>query len=239
MNRVRSRSRGWPAGAAGWTPADLTGIKQWSRPLSLGADTTPVAQWDDESGLGNHWVQPTAGNRPVVQANALDGNSAVAFAGVDEYLQVSFGETLTQPTFIAAIYKQPATINRFLCDGQGPTARHAIWRTGAGSGLKVSLFAGSTLSEPGDTAAGTWLWIYALFNGASSQIRSPNGTTNGNAGTHSIPNLYLGAAQALASFADTACCEWILANAAPSAEEITNLGAYLDPIYPSFGNFPA
>ncbi len=52
-----------------------------------GLDFGAVDQWDDETGNGNHAIQPVAGKRPTVVPDALNGHPAVRFDGVDDSLR--------------------------------------------------------------------------------------------------------------------------------------------------------
>jgi hypothetical protein len=49
-----------------------------------------IAQWSDKSGNNLHAIQITAANQPVLQTNALNGNSAVIFQ--------NFGQLMTGPS---------------------------------------------------------------------------------------------------------------------------------------------
>lgn len=55
----------------------------WYRPesLSLLANGAAISQWDDEAAGGHHSVQGSAGLRPTVKHNAINGRSAVRFDG--------------------------------------------------------------------------------------------------------------------------------------------------------------
>jgi hypothetical protein len=45
-----------------------------------------VSQWSDQSGVGNHAVQATAGKYPLLVTNAVNGLPAIQFDGVDDFL---------------------------------------------------------------------------------------------------------------------------------------------------------
>ncbi len=81
MLRHRSRSRG--KGVGSFTPASLPNLAIWldaSDPstftYSTGAD---ISQWRDKSGKGNHFVQATAGNQPLVAPAVFGALPAVRF----------------------------------------------------------------------------------------------------------------------------------------------------------------
>ncbi|TCO82168.1 fibronectin type III domain protein [Chthoniobacter flavus] len=75
--------------AMGQTSPPTTGLKLW-----LAADTSVtldgsggVSAWADQSGNANNATQSTAGNRPTVTANALNGKPVVHFSGASsQYL---------------------------------------------------------------------------------------------------------------------------------------------------------
>jgi hypothetical protein len=53
---------------------------------SQAANGDYIAQWTDKSGNSNNAVQATSGSQPVLQTNALNGNSAVIFQNASEEL---------------------------------------------------------------------------------------------------------------------------------------------------------
>ena len=52
-------------------------------------DGVAVATWQDQSGLGYHATQSTAGNRPLAQLNEVSGNATVQFDGSSDLLSLS------------------------------------------------------------------------------------------------------------------------------------------------------
>lgn len=66
------------------TAADATTLKNPGGTQAANGDF--IAQWTDKSGNGNHAVQTTGGTQPVLQTNALNGNSAVIFQNYNELL---------------------------------------------------------------------------------------------------------------------------------------------------------
>ena len=66
------------------TAADATTLKNPGGTQAANGDF--IAQWTDKSGNGNHAVQTTSGTQPVLQTNALNGNSAVIFQNYNELM---------------------------------------------------------------------------------------------------------------------------------------------------------
>ncbi len=66
------------------TGADATTLKKSSGTQAANGDY--IAKWMDKSGNGNHAVQTASGTQPLLQTNALNGNSAVIFENYNELL---------------------------------------------------------------------------------------------------------------------------------------------------------
>jgi hypothetical protein len=66
------------------TGSDATTLQQPSG--AQAANGNFIAKWVDKSGNNNHAVQATGGTQPVLQTNALNGNSAVIFQNNTELL---------------------------------------------------------------------------------------------------------------------------------------------------------
>ncbi len=73
-----------------FTPPDATSatLKQWFKSdagvykdagVTLAADGETVQQWNDQSGNGNNATQGTAGNRPTLRTNVVNGLPAIDF----------------------------------------------------------------------------------------------------------------------------------------------------------------
>lgn len=60
----------------------LTGLKLWLKAGDVsGVDGDPVATWPDASGESNNATQATAGNRPTLKTNIINGLPVVRFLG--------------------------------------------------------------------------------------------------------------------------------------------------------------
>ena len=64
-----------------WTPRYLPGLKCWydaSDSSSLTLSGLNVTQWEDKSGLGNHWIQAVSDRQPLYD-DTINGRPAVRF----------------------------------------------------------------------------------------------------------------------------------------------------------------
>lgn len=61
------------------------------------ADSDPVGQWRDLSGLGRHLAQATAANKPLLRTggNGLDGRPVVSMDGSNDFLQATLTTSAT------------------------------------------------------------------------------------------------------------------------------------------------
>lgn len=114
-------------------PSDLAGLKLWSladgtlwqdsaRTTPASADTDPIGACDDESASGAHFTQPTAGNRPLLQTNEIEGLPVIQPDGVNDLLtspSLSHGIG-TGDFYLACVIRTPPT------DGE-LTGYAAIW----------------------------------------------------------------------------------------------------------------
>lgn len=107
-----------------------------------------VSQWDDQTGNGNHVVQGTAGNQPTVSTDAINGNDAISFDGVDDYLRddAFSGGTLAFPVTVGIVLKpDPSTSNALYFAGAQSPGRASIKQDVTTRNLGV--FAGATVTS--------------------------------------------------------------------------------------------
>jgi hypothetical protein len=239
VKRVRSRSRGWPAGgAAAWQPTEIDGLVLWVRPEDLGDDESLVASWTDASGNGNHLSQASQPSQPIVTADALDGWKGVTSDGVDDFLS-SPTLNLTQPSTVFAVFVKHFTtdsLEEVLWDGQASDARHFAAHH---ADEKSYVYAGAVLME---TAARTTTGVEPFFwkveyNSTSSIFRQHDrADTAGDAGTHALGALRLFAAFNATSPAVVTMVEVGVVNAAIlGSEDEALLDSYVAARFPSLG----
>jgi len=87
---------------AAWTPANLPSLIGWWKAdanvyndagSTLATNGQTVQQWSDQSGVGNHLVQATSGERPTFNTNQLNGLPGIACGGWLNQLTLSLGGT--------------------------------------------------------------------------------------------------------------------------------------------------
>ena len=100
------------------------------------SDDDSVITWTDDSGEGHDL---TAGDAPTYKTNVLNGNPVVRFDGNENYLDVTFGSSLSQPNVIFTVAQATSSPDGFIYDGIDGSNRHWLraaannWGHGAGS----------------------------------------------------------------------------------------------------------
>lgn len=102
-----------------------------------------VAAWADSSGADNHALQSNDSSRPVYLTGVIGGKPVVRFGGIDDFLSVTFTDTLTQPNTFFLVVDTRNYQNEYLFDGIASGARHILttgssanpgtWYIGSGS----------------------------------------------------------------------------------------------------------
>ena len=179
-------------GAAGFTPTTLFAASEkgaWYDPSDLGsvwadtAATTPatvngaVARINDKSANGNHAIQATAANRPILrQSGAI---YYLEFDGVNDFLTVAF--VLPQPISRVAGIRQVAWAFGAWLMGGGAGVTAALFQTGVTPAL--ALYDGATAASNSGAAVGADVVTTEVHNGAGSSLTVDAGTaTTGNPG---------------------------------------------------------
>lgn len=164
-----------------WTPERLGSALRafWLGDDLPGADGSAVAAWTDRTANAYVMAQGTAGSRPTLQTNELNGHRAVRFDGTDDFLEIA--STLgveTQPFGIFGVWLMADAAKQALLQSSatGDTG-HSIAAGGA-----LAMNAGSEFSTA--IAKARWCMTSALFNGASSALVIDGGApVTGNPGT--------------------------------------------------------
>lgn len=74
--QMLARTKPTAVGAA-WTPASLPGLKVWldaTVTASVHLSSSNVTQWDDQSGIGNNFVQATSARQPTYSATGFNSS---------------------------------------------------------------------------------------------------------------------------------------------------------------------
>lgn len=85
-----------------WLRSDQ-GVFADSGKTTLAGNGDPVACWADQSGSGRDTTQTTSARRPVLVNRAVNGNPAIAFDGIDDYLDVSAPIAVTDHSIFVVI----------------------------------------------------------------------------------------------------------------------------------------
>lgn len=103
------------AGGGGpFSPSDVSGLILWldatdlttlwkesARSNQVTADGDEVGAWDDKSGNGNHWTQPTATKLPLYKENFNTSYPGLLFDGSNDFLQGAMAESADDWTIFA------------------------------------------------------------------------------------------------------------------------------------------
>jgi hypothetical protein len=219
--------------AAAFSPADLDGLAAWFRAdTGVVHDEGVVSQWQDRSGNGYHLTQATEALRPsLVTTGGPNDQPFLRFDGVDDYLRNATGLG-AQPThmFIVCVMSRTAPGTALTVTDGGTTNTRRINNPNATT--TVNMFAGANLPRTGAASGATWQVIEALFNGASSKLRT-HGTAyaTGDAGAGANTGLVIGAIGGLNGFADCDVAELIVVAGALSPDYSDATLAYLTTRY--------
>ena len=182
-----------PAFAGRFSPRIDSPAAWYESSQGVTSSLTLVSQWSDISGNNRHLLQASAGQKPIVLPNLINGFPAIRFDGVDDYLKAT-AFTLNQPETMFLVFKNIT---------YGTSGVHDIVADGntAGSMTVGSILAASTGISAGSAIAvaqGINNGVYGVscfrWNGASSFIRN-NGVEikTGNVGANNAGGLTLGA----------------------------------------------
>jgi hypothetical protein len=106
----------------GFLPTDIDNCAVWLRAdLGISVVSGAVSSWMDKSGLGNHMSQATSSKRPAYVANAVGGQPALSFDGVDDHL------TGTLATVFAGTTQDLTIFSVANIDSTTPSGRAALY----------------------------------------------------------------------------------------------------------------
>lgn len=177
-------------GFAKFTPAVLPDLSFWlnNDPNTMTLDiSNKLSQWDDLSGLNNHFTQPTGAKQPIFDTV----NNRVEFtrANLTDLRNLSLNKTYTQPNTIVIITSQKTAVGEQSFWGVSASF-NGFWAQSLGG---VGMNLGSFTSYAKTGGFGLTAFTFEL-NGTTSRIYE--GTTlklTANLGTGSFGNaLYLG-----------------------------------------------
>lgn len=221
-----------------WTPFSLgSSLKAWydaNYPESISITSGQVSQWADRSGNGLHLTQTTPSPRPGFVENAINGLSAVAFYGVDDYMEKTGISIIPRTIYAVAKWSgdSTATFARIVHMGN-PTNNIAFLGKANGSNDYATFFGNGTTWN--DTAGNTPSKsvannsILGVVNSGATAIPYFNGTAqNSKVGTSSNAILLLiGAGSSTAHFWNGNIGEVLICDTALSQTDRQKLEGYL------------
>lgn len=238
MGRLLKLLRRSSGGGAAFSPADVPDLVEWlkadaglyttaagSTPAASNGD--PVGRWEDQSAGLNHLTQATGAARPTLVTAAVNSRPCVRYDGVDDFL-ASAMFTRSQPHFLLLVAKlRTWTANTYWLDA-GNVDRAVLYSGGTNG---VGTYAGSD-GPAINNVSGSWVILGTAFAGASSSITLNAGTpVTGNAGTSGADGLTLGSRAGGSSFTEIDVAEVIAYTRVPTAQERSDLLAYLNARY--------
>lgn len=174
---------------AWYDPSDIASMWQESTAVTPAAVGQPVGKILDKSGLGNHAVQATAANRPILRQDG-NGNYYLEFDGSNDFLRCTFA--ISQPWGRAsAIRKINAEDPKRVLAASGPYYTGELL---AFTPIYVEK-SGVALDSGGFVVPGCNYVITEKHAGASSRIEiNRNGYATGDSGANVTDGITIGGA---------------------------------------------
>ena len=212
-------------GAGGFSPLDL-GPVLWldaSDTSTITESGGVVSQWDDKSGNGYDVTQGTAAAQPSSGTRTLNSLNVIDFGGND-YMQVAFGTTYTQPNTVFLVGQFDTGLSVTMFDGDDATNRNLFSYSSTEPAWRM--FAGSSVT--GGTADSNAHVFRLVYNGASSTGHvDAVATISGNPGGASIDGCTVGSNYAGTFNLDGFIAEVIVVDGTLTAGQIADTESYL------------
>lgn len=236
------------AGAAPFSPADISGLQLWLDATTglydattggspVTTDGSAVARWEDQSGNGYHVTQSIVNSQPTLQTAELNSKNVIRFDGSNDFLSSSSNFSITgssERTIIIVHKRVDATI------------RYPIsWGNSNATGYFCSLsteyylrFQATTKGYTNQGANGTWSLVSVIGAGSTLNdydvyfdglIATANATNNTGftLNTQSTPVAIGKNAAISASFANGDTAEILVYDSALSTADREAVEAYL------------
>ncbi len=100
-----------------FSPNQYENLLIWSEPASVVNEGGFVSEWIDLSGNGNDFIQANVDSRPEIIQNDIFPNDFIRYDGVDDYLNVDFGQTIDQPITGFVVWKNSILKSQNIFDG--------------------------------------------------------------------------------------------------------------------------
>lgn len=218
-----------------FSPAAIAGLQAWFKADTLVLNNDdPVATWTDSSGLTHHEVQASGSLQPLYKTNQVNGQPAVLFDGIDDFLQTGVF-TLSHPCSVFIVVKQVTwTSGDRIHEGRSAASTLTFRQTSATPQVQmVGTNSGTTVVGP---AIGAWGLVTEIWDAAASSIAINGGVdTVFDMGVAKTPNgITLGSSHAGISNGNVSIAEFLVYDTALSAPNQALVKAYLNTKYALF-----
>lgn len=235
------------AGAAPFSPADISGLQLWLDATTglydattggspVTTDGSAVARWEDQSGNGYHVTQSTVNSQPTLQTGELNSKNVIRFDGSNDFLLSSsnFSITGASERTIIIIHKRTDSGTRYLINWGAITATGYLCSLSTEYHLR---FNGTTKGYTNQGANGAWSMVSVIGGGSTlndydvyfdGSLATANVNTNGATLNTQATPVYVGRLSAFGfgyTYGDTA--EILVYDSALSTADREAVEAYL------------
>jgi len=175
-----------------FSPNQVPGLTLWLSADSVESSNNLVSTWYDQSGHMFHPKQNTASLKPSLIPNAINGKPALRFN--NDYLEIDFGQTISQPNTVLVLWKTNAATGETqpAFDGLTTSNRCMIIHS-VGENNSIAANAGNSVSYP-KPAPFNFILSTATYNGANGKVFENGILLNeGNIGNLGIKGFRIGA----------------------------------------------
>lgn len=160
-----------------WLRADKGTFQDSAKTTAATSDADVIGAWADFSGNGRDVLQATTTKKPTLRLNVQNGRPVIRFDGTDDFLRASYSN-IVQPYVRFVVVKSGGAHSRHIINSA--SSNNAALFTHLVTEIHFTSFAGTLLV--GSVIDLNWHILSAIFNEASSSIRTDGAATLGNAG---------------------------------------------------------
>lgn len=158
------------AGAVQWVKSDIGTFQDTALTIPAVAGSAPVGGWQDQTGLGNHMLQATAGARPTLQLAQKNALASVRCDGVAQFLKAVYA--LPGPYHLFLVINEIAwASNREVLAG-AVGDNFGITQRLSGASPQLNIWNGTgTASPTNGPPIGTWSLWQVLMAGSNAHFK--------------------------------------------------------------------
>jgi hypothetical protein len=219
------------SGCVFWIRADQGLYQDTGKVTPAVSDTDPVALWEDLSGNGYDVSQATAAKRPILKKSVINGQDAVRFDAVDDFLDRASTPATTQPyTVVAFIDSNGVSTYSYMVDADVSADRSTLFKNDPRATTFGMVAGAPTLNATvADTTAPSIL--IGVFNTSSSNLRVNGSDTTGTVGSNVFNGITVGARQTGDNIMQGDIMELIVYDKELVAADFANLETYANNRY--------